>query len=84
MLLFTSVSTIFVFLYQDNNIDGVIDHTFSIDFDRFGVQITVDLCENGRNRVVTNDNKVYMDIYFYIVKPIITSYFYPRLNTFIL
>ncbi|GAA5969495.1 hypothetical protein JCM11641_008133 [Rhodosporidiobolus odoratus] len=41
----------------DNDIEGIIDLTFSIERDEFGVVEIVDLIPNGRNIVVTNENK---------------------------
>lgn len=41
----------------ENDIDGVIDLTFSVERDDFGVVETVDLIPNGRNIAVTNENK---------------------------
>lgn len=41
----------------ENDIDGVLDLTFSVERDDFGVTKVVDLIPDGRNIVVTNDNK---------------------------
>lgn len=41
----------------DNDIDGVLDLTFSAEDERFGELITVDLKPNGRDIEVTNENK---------------------------
>jgi E3 ubiquitin-protein ligase HUWE1 len=41
----------------DNDIDGIIDLTFSVERDEFGVTEVVDLIPNGRNIPVTNENK---------------------------
>lgn len=41
----------------ENDIDGVIDLTFSTERDDFGVIETIDLIPNGRNVAVTNENK---------------------------
>lgn len=41
----------------DNDIDGIIDLTFSAERDEFGVTETIDLIPNGRNIAVTNENK---------------------------
>lgn len=41
----------------DNDIDGIIDLTFSVERDEFGVTEIVDLIPNGRNIAVTNENK---------------------------
>ena len=41
----------------DNDIDGVLDLTFSTDDERFGETVTIDLKQNGRNIEVTNENK---------------------------
>lgn len=41
----------------DNDIDGVLDLTFSVERDDFGVVEVVDLVPDGRNVAVTNENK---------------------------
>lgn len=41
----------------DNDITDIITETFSVDNDRFGVAETIDLIENGRNILVTEENK---------------------------
>lgn len=41
----------------DNDIDGVLDLTFSTDDERFGETVTIDLKPNGQNIEVTNENK---------------------------
>lgn len=41
----------------DNDIDGVLELTFSVERDDFGVVEVVDLIPNGRNVAVTNENK---------------------------
>ncbi len=41
----------------ENDITDIITETFSVEDDRFGATNTVDLCENGRNIPVTEDNK---------------------------
>jgi E3 ubiquitin-protein ligase HUWE1 len=41
----------------DNDITGVIDHTFSVETDDLGVQQTIDLKPDGRNVPVTEENK---------------------------
>lgn len=41
----------------DNDIEGVIDLTFSVERDDFGMVEVVDLIPNGRNIAVTNENK---------------------------
>ncbi|KAI8973593.1 hypothetical protein BDF20DRAFT_883202 [Mycotypha africana] len=47
----------------DNDITDVLDLTFSVDDDRFGEMVTVDLKENGRNIEVTEENKKeYVDL----------------------
>lgn len=42
----------------ENDIEGVLDLTFSVERDDFGVVEIVDLIPNGRNIAVTNENKV--------------------------
>ncbi|KAG1048564.1 hypothetical protein G6F43_009055 [Rhizopus delemar] len=47
----------------DNDITDVLDLTFSVDDDRFGEVVTVDLKEDGRNIEVTEENKKeYVDL----------------------
>jgi E3 ubiquitin-protein ligase HUWE1 len=41
----------------ENDITDIITETFSVDNDKFGVVETVDLIENGRNVLVTQENK---------------------------
>jgi len=41
----------------ENDIEGVLDLTFSAEYDDFGVTKVVDLIPNGRRVPVTNDNK---------------------------
>ena len=41
----------------ENDITDIITETFSVDNDKFGVIETVDLIENGRNILVTQENK---------------------------
>lgn len=41
----------------DNQIDGVLDLTFSADDERFGEVVTVDLIPDGRDIEVTDENK---------------------------
>ena len=44
-------------VWSENNIDDVLDMTFSTDDERFGETVTIDLKPNGRNIEVTNENK---------------------------
>ncbi|KAI9276603.1 hypothetical protein BY458DRAFT_505502 [Sporodiniella umbellata] len=47
----------------DNDITDVLDLTFSVDDDRFGEMVTVDLIEGGRDIDVTEENKKeYVDL----------------------
>lgn len=41
----------------DNDIDGILDLTFSAEEERFGELVTVDLKPGGKDIEVTNDNK---------------------------
>lgn len=41
----------------DNDIEGIIELTFSVDDEQFGETKTIDLIPDGRNIVVTNENK---------------------------
>lgn len=43
--------------FSDNDITDVLDLTFSVDDDRFGEMVTVDLKEGGRDIEVTEENK---------------------------
>ena len=43
--------------FSENNIEDVLDLTFSTDDERFGETVTIDLKPNGRNIEVTNENK---------------------------
>lgn len=42
---------------RENDIDGILDLTFSTDDERFGETVTIDLKPDGRDIEVTNDNK---------------------------
>lgn len=42
---------------RNNDIENVLDITFSTEDERFGETVTVDLKPNGRNIEVTNENK---------------------------
>lgn len=42
---------------SNNDIDGILEITFSTEDERFGETVTVDLKPNGRNIEVTNENK---------------------------
>lgn len=42
---------------RNNDIDGILEITFSTEDERFGETVTVDLKPNGRNIEVTNENK---------------------------
>ncbi|CEG66243.1 Putative E3 ubiquitin-protein ligase [Rhizopus microsporus] len=47
----------------ENDITDILDLTFSVDDDRFGEVVTVDLKENGRDIEVTEENKKeYVDL----------------------
>jgi E3 ubiquitin-protein ligase NEDD4 len=45
-------------LFSDNDITDILDLTFSVDDDRFGEMVTVDLKPEGRDIEVTEENKV--------------------------
>ncbi|KAJ3355309.1 hypothetical protein HDU83_003604 [Entophlyctis luteolus] len=48
----------------DNPIEGIIENTFSVEYDEFGTAVTVDLKPNGRNIEVTDHNKEeYVQLY---------------------
>lgn len=42
---------------RNNDIDNILEITFSTEDERFGETVTVDLKPNGRNIEVTNENK---------------------------
>ena len=43
--------------HRDNDITGVLDQSFAVEEEEFGQVVTHDLCENGRNIPVTEENK---------------------------
>ncbi|KAJ3411380.1 hypothetical protein HDV05_002305 [Chytridiales sp. JEL 0842] len=48
----------------DNDIDGVLDNTFSVELETFGTMQTIDLKPDGSNIPVTNENKAeYIQLY---------------------
>lgn len=52
---------------RDNDIEGIVELTFSIDDEKFGERDTIDLKPDGRNIPVTNENKhEYVE---YVYKP---------------
>lgn len=42
---------------RDNDIDGIVELTFSVDDEKFGERRTIDLIPGGRDITVTNENK---------------------------
>jgi E3 ubiquitin-protein ligase NEDD4 len=44
--------------FSDNDITDILDLTFSVDDDRFGEMVTVDLKPEGSEIEVTEENKV--------------------------
>ena len=46
-----------IYLCSENNIEGILDLTFSTDDERFGETVTIDLKPDGQNIEVTNENK---------------------------
>lgn len=42
---------------RDNDIDGILELTFSVDDEKFGERRTIDLKPGGRDIPVTNENK---------------------------
>lgn len=42
---------------SENDIEGIVELTFSIDDEKFGERDTIDLIPDGRNIPVTNENK---------------------------
>lgn len=47
----------FLTIYRDNDIEGVLELTFSVDDEKFGERRTIDLKPGGRDIPVTNENK---------------------------
>lgn len=48
----------------ENSIDGILDLTFSVDDERFGELVVIDLKPNGREIEVTDENKKeYVELY---------------------
>lgn len=45
------------FLCRENDITGIIDHTFAVEHESFGVLQMKELKSGGSNVVVTEDNK---------------------------
>ena len=43
--------------FRDNPIEGVLDLTFTVEEDKFGELVEIELKENGKNIPVTDDNK---------------------------
>lgn len=46
-----------ILISSDNDITDVLELTFSVDDDRFGEMVTVDLTDGGRDIEVTEENK---------------------------
>lgn len=42
---------------RDNDIEGIVELTFSVDDEKFGERRTIDLIPGGRDIAVTNENK---------------------------
>lgn len=42
---------------RDNDIEGIVELTFSVDDEKFGERRTIDLISGGRDIPVTNENK---------------------------
>jgi hypothetical protein len=42
---------------RDNDIEGIVELTFSVDDEKFGERRTIDLIPGGRDIPVTNENK---------------------------
>lgn len=47
----------FLIICRDNDIEGVLELTFSVDDEKFGERRTIDLKPGGRDIPVTNENK---------------------------
>lgn len=44
-------------LFRDNDIEGIVELTFSVDDEKFGERRTIDLIPGGEDIPVTNENK---------------------------
>ena len=42
---------------RDNDIEGIVELTFSVDDEKFGERRTIELIPNGEDIPVTNENK---------------------------
>lgn len=42
---------------RENDIEGIIDLTFTVDDEKFGERRTIELKPGGEDEVVTNENK---------------------------
>lgn len=42
---------------RDNDIEGIVELTFSVDDEKFGERRTIDLMPGGRDIDVSNENK---------------------------
>ena len=51
------LGTIWLMRSSENNIDGLLELTFSTDDERFGETVTIDLKPDGQHIEVTNENK---------------------------
>lgn len=47
----------FLTICRENDIDGILELTFSVDDEKFGERRTIDLKPGGRDIPVTNENK---------------------------
>jgi E3 ubiquitin-protein ligase NEDD4 len=48
---------VFLTTCRENDIDGILELTFSVDDEKFGERRTIDLKPGGRDIPVTNENK---------------------------
>lgn len=54
---FLLIDYTYIFVHSKNSITDVLDQTFSVEDERFGERITVDLIPDGQNIPVTDENK---------------------------
>ena len=46
-----------ILTFSDNDIEGIVELTFSVDDEKFGERRTIELKPNGEDIPVTNENK---------------------------
>ena len=52
------IQVLYIFvIFSENDVDGVLDNTFEVEYDWFGKVLQHELKPNGRDIPVTNNNK---------------------------